>query len=132
MAESYLSTAHFQDVAFTSLVKAMFSVHNQAPPLTLNLRVTTEAMPNVDRIRVEEHIVAPGATVTAIGRYVSATNSIVGGSREGGYLRLYAGTGPAQSSSAFPWKAVRSVIVGLLIVAAANGGLWWFLRVMPR
>jgi hypothetical protein len=55
----------------------------------------------------------------------------VGGTREGGYLRLFAG-GDAQRVSAFPWKAVRSVIVGLVVVVAANGAIWWIVQRLAR
>ena len=130
IAEPYLSSAQFEDVALTALMKQMLAIHSQAPPLKKDLRTSIET-PKFDDIRVEERIVAPGTMVTAIGRFVAATNSIVGGAREGGYLRLYPG-GDARHVAAFPWKAVRSVIVGLLMVAGANGGIWWLLQRIAR
>lgn len=129
LTEAYLSQAEFEDVEVTGLVKAMFKVHSQAPPLKMDLRTSTN-MPEGD-LRVEEHIVAPGTIVTAIGRYVAANGSIIGGTREGGYLRLFRGGDAQKEVSAFPGKAVRGVIVGLLIIAAANAALVWVLGRMP-
>jgi hypothetical protein len=123
IAGAYLESAHFEDVELSAMVRAMMSVHKEPPPLKKDFRMSRLDV-ETEGLSGEERIVRSGDHVTARGRFVAGTNSIVGGPREGGYLRLVPG-GDAQHVPSLPSKAIRGVIVGLLMIVAANAVLLW-------
>jgi hypothetical protein len=108
----------------------VFAIHEAAAPLKRDLKFG-EPTSSVEQATVHETLIVPGAVVTAIGKYVAGTHSIVADTQAKGYLRVHMG-GDARRVSAFPGKAIGQFLGGLAIAAAANGALWLILRFPPR
>ena len=127
VAFDYVSTATLEPVSgVAAFVKSMVAAHSTPPPFKRDWKVGT---PSADATTGEalETIVAPGDVVTAYGRYVAASNSIVTDTKAKGFLRLSRGGNPLKTE-AVPWKAIQSFFGGVAIVAAANGVMWLLLQ----
>jgi hypothetical protein len=117
-AVAYVAKTNFEPVGGIAMVKSMLAVHTAAPPLKRDWKIGATSVP-VERAEVNEKIIAPGDTITAMGRYVAASNAIVSDTQERGYLRVRRGGDPLRVP-AIPWNAIGGFFGGIAIVAAAN------------
>ena len=118
-AAAYVESTNFEELGgVIGAVRKMMSVHTTAPPIRKDWKI---GKPSVDvrHAEVIEKIIAPGETITAFGRYVAASNSIVSDTKEKGFLRLRRG-GDALHPPTVPWNAIGSLLGGLALIAAAN------------
>jgi hypothetical protein len=119
VAAQYVANTNFQEAGgITAVVKSMMAVHTTAPPLKQDWKIGNSSV-DVEDADVSEKIIAPGDTITAIGRYVAASNAIVSDTQQKGFLRLRRG-GDALHVSAVPWNAIGAFFGGLALIAAAN------------
>jgi hypothetical protein len=126
-AAQYVAETSFdQQEGFTGLIKAMFSVHTASPPLKIDWKLG-DSEADVRHAMITEKIIAPGETITAIGRYVGATNAIVSDTQEKGFLRVTRG-GDGLRVGGFPWSAVWASLGGILIIAAAHAMFFFLLQ----
>ena len=126
-AFNYVNTLNPEPVVgAAAIVKSMVGAHTTAPPLKRDWKIG-EPTANLHNAEAIETIVAPGDVVTAFGRYVAATSSIVSDVKEKGFLRLRRGGDPLHVE-AVPWNAIRSFFGGVAIVAIANAVLWMLLQ----
>jgi hypothetical protein len=123
------STNFIEPEGVTGMVKSMFGVHATAPPLKQDWRIGKPS--NIHDAEASEKILAPGDTITAIGRYVAASNSIVSDTKEKGFLRVRRG-GEALRVPAVPWNAIGGFFGGIAIVAVANFVFWLLLQNTPK
>ncbi|HUP62480.1 MAG TPA: hypothetical protein VNA69_18900 [Thermoanaerobaculia bacterium] len=136
-AMQYLQSTRFEFANILQLTKLMFKMHTEAPPLRRDWKLGEEGgrpvRPDVadETSALQECIIAPGETVTAIGRYNSGISALVSDAKEKGFLRLTRG-GQEIRAQAIPWAAIRSFFGGVAIVAIANAILWFVLEQMPR
>ena len=108
----YIAATELEDMSdMLKLAKYTLELHHQPPPLRVDWRLGT---PSGNATEVKEEIVASGATVTAFGRYSSAANALVSGTKDEGYLRLYAG------SASVPSRAMPQLITGIVLIILAN------------
>jgi hypothetical protein len=129
-AAAYVENTKFEAPSgVTGMVKSMLAVHTTAPPLKRDWQI---GKPSVDvrHAEVVEKIIAPGDTITAIGRYVAASNAIVSDTKEKGFLRVRRG-GDALHVPAVPWNAIGGFFGGLALVAAANA-VFYLVRLQYR
>lgn len=118
-AAEYVANTNFTHPGgVTAIVKSMLAVHTTAPPLKQDWQIGDASVP-VQHAEVTEKIIAPGDTITAIGRYVAASNAIVSDTHQKGFLRLRRGGDPLRVP-AVPWNAVGGFFGGLALIAAAN------------
>lgn len=130
MAVEYVANTSFEEVNFADLARGMFAIHSQAPPLKKDLRFGEPAV-DVQHADIHETLILPGDQITAIGKYVAATNSIVADTSAKGYLRVRRGGDPRRVS-AVPWNAIGQLFGGLAIAAVANAAFWLILMNQPR
>jgi hypothetical protein len=129
LADEYLATTAFeQPEGVAGIVKAMFGVHTTAPPLRKDWKIG-ETAAALDDAEVVEKILAPGDTITAIGRYVAASNAIMSDTKEKGFLRVRRG-GDALHVPSVPWNAIGAFIGGTALIAIANA-VFLYLRAHP-
>jgi len=117
-AAEYVAHAAFEQAGGIKMVQAILGVHALAPPLKKDWQLGTPSI-DIAHAVVLEKIIAPGDTVTAFGRYVAATNSIVSDTKKKGFLRLRRG-GDAIHVPSIPWNAIGGFFGGIAIVVAAN------------
>jgi len=127
-AEEYVANTTFEELEGLALVPKMLSIHKSPPPLKEDWQIGKPSI-DVRHAVVTEKLIAPGDTVTAIGRYVAAQNAIVSDTKQKGYLRLRRG-GDAMRVPAFPWNAVWSFFGGIAIVVVANL-VFFYVRAHP-
>lgn len=124
-AEEWVANTKFDESdGITGAVKAIFGVHKTAPPLKMDWMLGKPS--NIHSSIASEKIIVPGEIVTAFGRYVAASNSIVSDTKQKGFLRLRRG-GDAIHVAAVPWNAIGGFFGGIAIVAIANL-VFWYLR----
>jgi hypothetical protein len=132
-AEEHVRTATFEALDSVRAVTALVSgIYRETPPFHRDWRIGG-TQGDVETADVMERLVVPGETVTVTGRYVSSRNEIVSDLRQPqGYLRLERGGRPMSETPALPWEAIRTVLIGLMTVAAAHTILWAVLQNVPR
>ncbi|HEX2834273.1 MAG TPA: hypothetical protein VHW00_14785 [Thermoanaerobaculia bacterium] len=132
VAAQYVASTQFERLdGFQAMVRAMFALHSTPPPFRKDWRVAGEPRIAVEEAELEERVIPAGARVTAVGRYVAASGSIVADLNDQGYLRLSLGGEPRRESR-FPGNAVMKIAGGLVVIVAANALLLWVLEQMPR
>jgi len=125
-AIAYVEGTNFTEPdGVTGMIKSMFGVHTTAPPLKQDWKIGKPS--DLHHAEVSEKILAPGDTITAIGRYVAASNAIVSDTKEKGFLRVRRG-GEALKVPAVPWNAIGGFFGGIAIVAVANFVFWLVLQ----
>ena len=129
-AAEYIATAPLEDLNAIELARSVFAIHTQPPPVRRDIRFGTPGIA-VEDAEVVEQLLVPGDTVTAFGKFVSASGSIVGDLEAKGYLRVSPG-GNARRVSSFPWKAVGQLLGGLALIALANAFLVFILEHPPQ
>jgi hypothetical protein len=130
-AEAYVASTRFETLdGFKELATSMFAMYTAPAPMRRDWRVGGEPRVPVADADLEESVIRTGEIVTAYGRYVAATNSIVSDMKDQGYLRITPG-GEARRESSFPSNAIQKFIGGLVAIAASNAVLWWVLSIMP-
>lgn len=129
LGDEYVRTTTFEEMHIGTVAKRMFAVLTQPPPLRVDWQIGQPS--HHSGAQYIEQILAPGQTVSAYGRYVSATNAIVSDTKDKGYLRVRPG-GDARGVSSFPSAAVNKFFGGIAIVIAANVVMWLLLKVTPR
>ncbi|HJQ38781.1 MAG TPA: hypothetical protein VKB93_16720 [Thermoanaerobaculia bacterium] len=117
-AVEYVAKTNFEEVGAIAMIKSMLAAHSAAPPMKRDWKIGESSVP-VERAEVVEKIIAPGDTITAMGRYVAASNAIVSDTEEKGYLRVRRGGDPLRVP-AVPWNAIGGFFGGLTIVVVAN------------
>jgi len=128
LGDEYVQATTFEELSIATVAKRIFAIHTQPPPLRIDWRI---GQPSHVGLQYVEQILAPGQTITAIGRYISANNSIVSDTKDKGYLRVRPGGDPRRVSS-FPSEALGKLFGGLAIVVVANVVMWLLLRITPR
>lgn len=124
-AAELLRATPFKTFGFTAYGKAMMRLYATAPPLREDWRLS-DAELDVTSAELLEQIVAPGETVTAFGRYASATNSIVSNTRTEGFVRLKAG-GELRPPQTIPWEGLLKALGGLVALAIPNALIYLLL-----
>ena len=123
-AEQYIASTMFEPLEnVVGVVKSTFSLFSLVPPVRKDWRIGEPSQIG----QAFERVIESGARVTAIGRYQSATSTIVSDTKEKGYLRLWPGGEPLRQSS-FPGAAVMQVIGGAAIIVIANAVFWFVLN----
>jgi hypothetical protein len=118
-AQEYVDATTFEELSDElTLAKLALELPHQPPPLRLDWCLG-KAPESVRGGEAKEAIVASGATVTAYGRYSSATNALVSRTKKEGYLQLYAG-----STLPMPASAISQWITGIVLIIVANVGMW--------
>ena len=129
-AADYVANTHFEEPGgVTGVVKAMFGVHTTAPPLQQDWKIG-KSLADIHQAEVTEKILEPGETITAIGRYVAASNAIVSDTKEKGFLRVRRG-GDALRVPTVPWNAIGGFFGGLAIIAVANAVFFFLMKHPP-
>lgn len=127
-ARAFVAATQFETLqGVTAALRPMLRLHTETPPLRHDWQIGEAG----SIAEANEEILAPGELVTATGRYVSASNSIVSDTSEKGYLRLVRG-GVAGQAESVPWGAIKSAIGGAITVLAANAILWLLLDRLPH
>ena len=117
-AEHYVATTQFENLGgVVAALRSMMGVHTTAPPLKKDWQIGSAG--NIHRAEVLEKIIAPGETITAFGRYVAASNSIISDTKQKGFLRVRRG-GDALHAPSIPWNAIGSFFGGIALIAIAN------------
>jgi hypothetical protein len=130
-AGEYVRATEFRTFGFAAFAKAMMHLYVSAPPLKEDWRMS-DADIDTDSADVFEQTIAPGAPVTALGRYSAAANAIVSDTKKEGFLRLKPG-GQAHEPEAVPWEGIGKAFGGLVSIAAPNVALYlYFTRVLTR
>jgi hypothetical protein len=132
VAEQYVASTKFETLdGLKEMATTVFGLYKLAPPMRKDWRIGGEGRVDVRDADLKESVVRTGATVTAVGRYVAATNAIVSDTKEQGYLRVTLGGEPRRESS-FPSAALQKFIGGSVAIAASNALLWWVLQNIPK
>ncbi|HEX7808564.1 MAG TPA: hypothetical protein VF608_07565 [Thermoanaerobaculia bacterium] len=130
-AMAYVESTKFETLeGFKELATSMFAMYTAPAPMRRDWRVGGEPRLPVSSADLEESVIRVGETVTAYGRYVAATNSIVSDIKDQGYLRITPG-GEARRESSFPSNAIQKFIGGSVAIVASNALLWWVMRFIP-
>lgn len=117
-AQEYVAATRFEELStVTDIMKYTRDLHSQTPPLRIDWRLGA-APESVRGVEALETVIESGATVTAYGRFVSATNGLVTHPGKDGYLRLEAGT-----AKGMPPGALAHLLTGLALIVIANVGL---------
>jgi hypothetical protein len=118
-AQEYVDATTFEEFSnVVTLAKVALELCRQPPPLRLD-GCLGKAPESVRGGEAKEAIVASGAAVTAYGRYSSATNALVNGTKDKDYLRLHAG-----STLPVAAGAISQSITGIVLIVVANVGMW--------
>lgn len=122
-AREYVAATQYEEFSnVLTLAKYTLELHHQPPPVRVDWQLGT-VPERLDGTEAKEAIVANGTTVTAYGRYSSATNSLVSGTKSEGYLRLYSGSATTLSTS-----AMAQLVTGIALIVVANVGMVFVLE----
>lgn len=129
-AAEYIAGTALEEVSIADLTRGIFAIHREPLPMKKDFKFGEPQVDVADAL-VQETLIAPGDAVTVLGKYVSATNSIVSDTSEKGFMRLRRG-GDARSVPSVPWNAIGQLVGGLAVIVAANAVLWFFITAAPR
>jgi len=123
LVKQYIGSTEFTPLdGLREMVRTVAGLHTQPPPVKVDWRIG-EPRADIDAAEIKETIIEPGTTVTAIGRYVAASNAIVSDTNDQGYLRIRRG-GDARKVSVFPFEAAWKLLGGLAFIVGANAVLY--------